>query len=228
MLLTSEYDIIVDPARSMIIYLTIAMVIGAYLIGLYVLLASRNPEKSLSSKYFIGLAIFAILFGTGRLIYMIHDYFSPDIIGDINMDVLLWKIATATAAGGMIFLVFTIETFVYKKTKRIFTIIGACLLIIVIVAEFQIARYASYATTVILAIVPFLIYITIYKNATGVVKKRALIILIGMILLALGQGTSLFDNVLGIMTKEQASMFAPPVTLAGLAITGIGLISMSR
>ena len=81
MLFSSDYDGIVDPIRSLIVYLTIAMVIGAYLIGIYVLAASRNPEKNLSSKYFIGIGSFSILFGTGRLIFMIHDYFVPDYIG---------------------------------------------------------------------------------------------------------------------------------------------------
>ena len=223
MLFTSEYDIILEPARSMIIYLSIAMIIGAYLISLYVLLASRNPEKSLSSRYFLGIAIFSGLFGTGRLIYLIHDYFAPD-----SLDLILWKIATSIAFIGMIILVYTIETFVYKKTKRIISMLGAGLLVVLIIAELQIARYAVYAGNLIMVVVPFLIYIIIYKNATGVVKKRALIIIIGMLLLALGQGTSLFENVFHIMTKEQASMFAPPVTLAGLAITGIGFISMSR
>jgi hypothetical protein len=223
MLFTSEYDIIVEPARSIIVYLSIAMVIGAFLVGLYVLLASRNEEKSLSSKYFIGIAIFSILFGTARLIYLIHDYFAPD-----SLDLILWKVATSTAFTGFIILVYTIETHVYKKTKRIFSVFGACLLVVVIFAELPIARIAVYIGNPVLMIIPFMIYIIIYKNATGVVRKRALIILIGILFLAVGQGTSLFENILHIMTKEQASMFAPPVTLAGLAVTGIGFISMSR
>jgi len=220
---TSEYDIILEPVRGMIVYLSLAMIIGAFLIGIYVLLASRNPEKSLSSKYFIGITIFFILFGIARLIYLIHDYFAPD-----TLDIILWKIATSIAFSGFIILVYTIETHVYKKTKRIFSIIGICLLIIVIVADLQIARIAVYIGNPLLLIVPFLIYILIYKNATGVVRNRALIIIIGMLLLALGQGTALLENVLHIMTKEQASIFAPPVTLAGLTVTGLGFIFMSR
>jgi len=198
------------------------MVIGAFLIGLYVLLASRNPERKLSSKYFIGISIFTIFFGIGRLIYMIHDYYAPD-----ELDILLWKIATAIVFCGLIFLVYTIETFVYTKTKRVFTIIGIFILVMVIISELQIARYFIYAGNIILVVVPFLIYLIIIKNATGVVRKRAIIIVIGMFLLALGQGTSLFE-LAGIMTKEIASIFAPPVTLVGLAITGYGFISMAR
>ena len=50
MFFISEYDIITEPARSMIVYLTIGMVIGAFIIAIFALLASRSPEKKMSSN----------------------------------------------------------------------------------------------------------------------------------------------------------------------------------
>lgn len=222
MIFISEYDIIQGPARTIIIALTITLVIGAFLIGLYALLASKNPEKRLGSNYLIGIAIFMIFFGVGRLIYMIHDYFAPD-----ELDLLLWKIATAIVFSGLIFFIYTIETFVYPKTKRVFSILGVIILVIVIVAELQIARYFIYVGNLLLIIVPFLIYLIIIKNSTGVVRKRAIIIIVGMLIFGIGQGTALFE-LAGIMNKETASIIAPPITLFGLSITGYGLVSMSR
>ena len=222
MIFTSDYDIIVEPWRSIIVILKIIMVIGALLIGLFTILASRKSEAKLSKYYFLGIAMFSILFGVGRLIYVIHDYYMPD-----EWDLLLWKIATAIIFGGLIFLIFTIETFVYTKTKRIFTIIGLFILVMVIVLDRDPARIFIYIGNPLLMLVPFFIYVIIIKNSTGEVRKRAAVILVGMLFLALGQGTSLFELV-GIMNKEFASMFAPPVTLAGLATVGYGFISTSR
>ncbi|MHA1344395.1 MAG: hypothetical protein ACTSQG_10430, partial [Promethearchaeota archaeon] len=180
-----------------------------------------NPDKSLSSKYLIGISIFFVFFGIGRLIYMIHDYFAPD-----ELDIILWKIATIIVFSGFIFFIYTLETFVYTKTKRIFTLIGVFIIIMVIISELQLARYFIYAGNLILLIVPLMIYLILIKNATGVVRKRALLIIIGILIFGIGQGTALFE-LFGIMDKVTASIFAPPITLVGLVILGYGLISMS-
>ncbi|MHA1294896.1 MAG: hypothetical protein ACTSQJ_19855, partial [Promethearchaeota archaeon] len=121
---------------------------------------------------------------------------------------------------------YTLETFVYTKTKRIFTLIGVFIIIMVIISELQLARYFIYAGNLILLIVPLMIYLILIKNATGVVRKRALLIIIGILIFGIGQGTALFE-LFGIMDKVTASIFAPPITLVGLVILGYGLISMS-
>lgn len=221
MLFVSEYDIIVEPYRSIIIILTLILVIGAFLIGVYTMLSSRKSEAKLSKSYFLGIGMFSILFGVGRLIYLIHDYFAPDAL-----DIILWKIATTIVFSGLIFLIFTIETYVYKKTKRVFTVTGLIILVAVIIFERDIARIFIYIGNPLLLLIPFLIYIIILRNSTGAVRKNTIFIIIGMLFFALGQGTALFELV-GIMTKEIASIFAPPVSLIGLAILGYGFTSMS-
>ena len=73
MLFSSEFDVIVDPARSLIITLSIILIVACYIGGLYALIITRNPEEGLSRKYFVGISLVAILFGTGRMIYLLHD-----------------------------------------------------------------------------------------------------------------------------------------------------------
>lgn len=222
MIFISEYDIITEPARSLIIYLTIGMVIGAFLISFYALISSRKSNRKLSSNYLIGIAVFFLFFGVGRLIYMIHDYFAPD-----SLEIILWKIATVVIFCGLTVFIYTLETFIYKKTKHIFSIIGVFILFMVIILELDFARFFIYAGNLILLIVPALIYIIMIRNSTGDVRKWSIVILIGMVIFAVGQGTALFE-IVGLMDIISSSIFAPPVTLAGLVVLGYGLISMSR
>lgn len=225
MLYSSDFDIIVDPARSLIINLTIILIVACYIGGFYSYIITRSPEEGLSRKYFVGLSLVAILFGTGRLIYLIHDYYLPNYIGSLNVDVLLWKIGSTISSLGGLLLVYIIETYVYKKTKHIITLTGIVLTGLVIIVDYPMpAKLIATITNIMLVSIVFIIYIGIYKNSTGVVRRNALIILIGLTILTIGQSTALFSDVLGVMTVEQSSIFAPPVTLAGLIILGTGLI----
>lgn len=223
MLLVSDFDILTEPVRSIIILLQLALAIGCIIIGIIAIISSKNSEMSMSKSYLLGIATFFILIGGSRMILVHHDYYAAD-----DLDLILWKIANIIILGGFTFLTYTIETHVYQKTKHIFSVIGAILTVTyAIMPDKGIATILLYVATILLIILPVFIYIIMAKNATGTLRKRAMIILIGMIILLVAQGTGLFEN-LGLMTREQASIFAPPFSLLGLVICGYGFITMSK
>lgn len=225
MLFSSEFEIIGEPARTIIVSLTIILIVASYLGGLYLLLSTRSPEMRESRKYFFGIALVAFFFGTGRLIFLIHDYYIPDYIGTINMDELLWKMGSCISSTGGVIFVYIIETYIYKKSEHFFTIIGSLFVVLMIFTSYPMpSKTISAIGNVILMFVAFIIYIGIYINSTDDVKKNALFIIIGLMILTLGQGTVLFSDYLQIISIEISSIIAPPITLAGLFVTGMGLI----
>ena len=176
MLFVTDFDIIPEPTRTIIMISNFIFAIGCIILGLLALSYLKKPEKSLSKNYFIGLIIFFFIVGIARSIFIYHDFFASD-----EFDILLWKIANIVVLIGFTILSYIIETHVYKKTKHLFTVIGVIFVVVyTIILDKGLATYVIYAATSTMLLLPLLLYIIIAKNATGVLRKRSIIILVGM------------------------------------------------
>jgi hypothetical protein len=221
MLFVSAFDIITEPIRTLVIILQSMLGIGCIIIGILFLLIMRKKGETIKKAYFFALPLFFVLIGISRGILVYHDFFAPD-----ELDLQLWAIAHVVIFGGFISLNYTIETHVYNKTKHFFTILGIILTSMFIIAVFidkSFAKNMSYITIASQVVPPLLIYLIVAYSGSGVVRKKAVVIIIGLATLIIAQSTGIFETI-GIMDKIFASVFAPPTALIGLAICAYGFI----
>ncbi len=114
MILISDYDDVTGLNRVLIISFTFGLIVGAFIVAGFSAARRQGSEVKQSRSYSAGIALFATLIGLGRLILLYHDYFAPDLFDDP-----LWRLGSAIALGGLTTLAFTIESFIFTKTKRI-------------------------------------------------------------------------------------------------------------
>ena len=217
MLLVSDYDIITEPIRSIIIFLQLMLTIGCICICFLSYRTIKKKDPNIKKSYFFGIPFFFLLVGISRLILLYHDYSASD-----NLDSQLIFIANGIFLIGFIILNYSIETSFNKKTHYIFTSFGIILtsiyLIIFFINQFPIIYFFAVTSQVI---APLSIYLIVMKKGIGELKKKASIIVLGLILLIIAQSSGLFE-LIGFMDRVSSSMFGPPVALIGLIILGYG------
>ncbi|MHA1147229.1 MAG: hypothetical protein ACTSR8_03195 [Promethearchaeota archaeon] len=226
MLFVSDYDLIPEPARSIIIILQIILAIGCFIISILAIYSFKKKDPNMSKTYFFGIPLFFLLVGVARLILIYHDFYASD-----EYDLSLWAIANVIILLGFIILNYIIETQVYTKSKHIFTILGITLTSLyafaVIFFEKIIASLTLYVAIASQFIPISCIYLIVAKQGAGVVKKRATIIISGIIIVIISQATGIFE-LMGLMDRISSSLFGPPTALVGLCFLAYGLVSMSN
>ncbi len=223
MLFVSDYDFIQGPMRVFVISLSLSYSILLILISLVAISYSFKTSKTLSQNFFFGISGTFILGGISRIIFIIHDYLAPD-----SLDVFLWTIANVTVLSGLLLLTFIIEIYIYQETKHLFSIIGYIMVIIyTIMPDQNIAKIILYIVTLQLAVLPGYIYFVIIMNSKGEIRKRALILISGICIVFIGGGTAIYE-LLGLMDKWTATLYGPPVILAGVIVCSYGLIRLSK
>ncbi len=221
MLFVSDYDVITEPIRSLIITLQIIYVIGCILICLLILFAFKKRDPNIKKSYLLGLPLFALLLGLQRSFLIYHDYYASD-----NLDTPLIFFANSLILSALIILNFTLESTVYTKTHHLFLIMGVFLAVLYLIF----LLFIKIISTIILycaifsQVLPiFGMYIYIARNGTGNVRKKAVVILIGVIILLISQSTGLF-MLIGLMDRITSTLIAPPVSLVSLIILGYGFL----
>ncbi|MFX1274910.1 MAG: hypothetical protein ACFFBP_13325 [Promethearchaeota archaeon] len=222
MLYISDYDIFVAPLRSMIITLqlivSISSIFIAFISGYYI--KKKNPN--IKRSYLFGIPVFFLFFGIMRCILIFHDFYASD---DISMP--LYLIANIFLIMAFISFNYTIESNIYTKSKYIFTIIGIILLILFIIstlASWTLFRRILINIIIIVQILPpFTIYFNVAWKGSGVSKKRAEFIIIGIIFLYLSSILGILD-LLNLLDLISTTFLAQPLLLIGLVSLGYGLI----
>jgi len=218
MLLVSAYKTVLEPSRSLIIWFTIGMIIAAFIIGIVVLARIRKTSVTTSKYLLVGIGLMAILFSLGRAVLLYHDYYASD-----EWDIFFWKIGSALVLAGLTSLAFTIEKFMFPKTKKLITIIGVACLVLIFFMDKTIATILLYVGNITVMLLPFCIYIYLAKISTGSGRRSALIIILGMILVLIGQlGGAVIFNLLKDMLASQ--LFGIFLSLFGLIFLAIGFI----
>lgn len=217
----SAYDYS-EPIRSLMMISQVITGIGLFAIALVAFIywqRSYFDQKS-SEFYIIGIAIFFTLMGIYRFLFFYHDFFAPDIWGTF-----LWKIGNSLLLIGLTGLNFILERYIYKKSKYIFTLIGIGFAILyIVIPQKNIARIITQFGSTLLIIFPLVIHIIIAARGSGWIRRKAIIISIGILILIFSTfGLFLFET-LGILETKITLVIGNPLSLVGYAVTGYGLL----
>jgi putative effector of murein hydrolase len=129
---------------------------------------------------------------------------------------------------------YVIEKYLYQKTRFLFTIYG------IIISSFQILAMAEILTQPIdiadylhmyglfpLLLLPFLLYIYVFRKSTGELRRHAILIILGMIIYLVAQvGFSLL-NTIGLLEDLLQKNLKASVSIIGALLCGGFLIANS-
>jgi hypothetical protein len=219
MFLVSDYDVVQGTDRVVIIIASLILIIGALLVALLFFTRMKQVEMKSQKIYFLGIGVFALMIGLSRLILLYHDYFADDWL-----DHPLWRFASALALFGLTALNYTIEKNVFTKTKGLIAVWGCIAIPLVILIEKAAATTLMYIASVSLTILPMLIYIYIANQSTGVIRNSALLIILGMVLMFLGQFIFALLFNYEMIGRTTSQLLAFSIALIGLLICTVGFI----
>ena len=123
------------PLDIFIIILLCASCISLYLTGFFFIFKSKNQDK-IVKKYLFGIGLFFLFYGIYRTILFLFDMtFKPtptwqitsielEIIFQSNPELtliydIIWRIATAIAKSGLIFMIYVLELHIMKKKYEV-------------------------------------------------------------------------------------------------------------
>ncbi|MHA1294895.1 MAG: hypothetical protein ACTSQJ_19850 [Promethearchaeota archaeon] len=162
------------------------IVIGLFFLA-FILFFSKGLKtelKSLKMSYF-AYGVVSLMLGLTRIFFIVAVYI-PE-----NYD-FYTTLGYISGISGMIFWLYIVETYLVKKTKRIFTIICSISLSISIIALFG-AVSRDLALDIQFILLPFalavivLLYIYMIVKTTGTVRVKAIWVLVGLALIAVAQ-----------------------------------------
>ena len=220
MLYVSDYDIFVEPVRSVLIILQLMLSIGALILSFASLFYIKKYNPKSKRSYLFGLPLFFFLFGIMRGIFVYHFY---------ALDILerpLYILANILLSLAFISLNNTIESNIFTRSKHIFTILGIALLIIFIITAipgFIIARYLVNIIIITQVIPSLAIYLNVSLKGTGQARNKAVLIVVGIILLFTSSMLGLI-NLVKLLDPITTTILAPPISLIGLIFIGYGLL----
>lgn len=175
----------------------------------------------------LGQGLFLFCFGLTRTLFAISDYFTTEsgfenlvLNPDPFLYSLFWKLAAFVGILGIVFLLVVIESYLVK-THYLFTCIATIGMIIALSApDLNFSRWVTYITLPIAMIGAIFIYFYLVFKGSGVVRRRAGISIVGLILLG---GGTLLGTTAGVGTLEALFGFFPKfisvlILTAGLAI----------
>ncbi len=221
MLLVEAYTSLPEPARTLIFIFQITWGIGCFILGILAMYYRKNTELKSRKNYYFGISMIFLMVGLSRVIFTYHDFMAPE-----ELDIPLWKIASIINLVGLLIISYMIETYVYKKTKHLVSIIGMILIgLFIIIIDVNLSKVFLYIGNALMLLLPFLLYLFVLINTSGVIRKRAAIIVIGMLILMIGTIFSVFV-LMNLLDNTTSLILSPPFTLTGFIIIWYGFITM--
>ncbi len=222
MLFVSDYDF-PEPIRSILLILKLITGIGLVIIAIISYLYVRDtPSDEKSKNYLMGISMFFLILACSKAVYFYHDFFALD-----EWDTVLSRIADSIFLIGFVIFTYMIERHVFKKSKYVFTIIGALILVLYIIIWVPlISTIILYIGLIIMITLPLIIHIFIAVKGSGDVKKRALIITLGIVILMFSSFGLFLFKLLGLMSNDLSLLIGPPIELTGYIVLAYGLITM--
>jgi hypothetical protein len=218
-----DYAIIPQPALGFIMVFQIVLGIGCFILGITSIFYMKKAEMKSRKNYYFGLLMIFLLIGISRIVFFYHDFIAP-----IELDIILWKIASIIMLLGFTIISYVIETYIYKKTKHFITIIGIIFTILyAIMLDKNLATLFLYIANGSMLFLPFILYLAMAINTTGDIRKKSLIIVVGMAILLVGSALGVFV-LAGLMDKTTSLILGPPIMLVGFVIVWYGFTVMSR
>jgi len=177
-----------------IIVLWIIAIFVLFLCGIYFLREARQKETFFS----LCIAIFFFLFIGASVTRLINQYFIgyPDepTLQFTGITLILITIYAALALGGLFFIYIAIERDIIKKTHHLLSVM-ALITLVVSCVNYWLPPEISFPFFTFLVVYPFwiptllalpCIYVALAIKSTGIVRKNAIYVLIGMVAFEFG------------------------------------------
>lgn len=176
-------------------------------------------ELKSSKMVFYGYAMFTLFFGMTRIFFIIGVH-KPDQYDFYT------TLGYISALIGIIFWLYILETYMITKTKKIFLIVtlitfGVALISLMGGADRYFALNMMYILLPVSLGVVFFLYIYIIIKGTGAVRKNAAWLLVGLIVITIG---NMMDTELFVSSFPAFPLEIPPIVM----IIGIGIFLYSQ
>lgn len=176
----------------------------------FILYTKKATEIEMKSQkmMFYAHGTFALCMGTVRIFFIIafHNYDYYDFYTTLGYVI---------GIVGLIFWLYTLETYLIKKTKKIFTFISIIILGISLLSLFG-AATRELALTLIWVLLPLatgliiFLYIYLIFKTTGIVRKKVIWLLIGLAFIFIGHS---MDSDAFVSIAPWFPLFIPPIIL---------------
>ena len=235
----------ITPPDLIIMVIMVVVIIAFYFSGIFLIIKAKGKPERLR-KYLFGISIFFILFGTGRVIMTLFEFFFDPFVWNIDINEfdaifvanpdlfiihdIVWRFTTTFGSLGLVFFIFQLENYILeKKTKFIFSILQVITVIPAVL--FGTAGKDAIGPVIIILyignflviVVPFFYFYLAIKS-TGITRKRAISAGIGMLIFFAGivfnssLGKGLFNNPFGIPGLHFSYYLFGILVCLGLAI----------
>ncbi len=214
-------DLMADPIwgyyRGINLMLWLLAIGLMYGIGIVFWIRSKRsgviPSQSWMLKSF---ALFFFLQGATRIVFTISYFIEPYYN-------LLLALGYAFGAVALLPLVFTIEKWSVPQTRRFFTILGIVIGLISFYfvienSQSELSRMIQNFAMPVMMVLFLILYLWMIKNSTGVVRKKAILALVGALIFVIG---ILLDSETFIESMPIIFHFAPIMFMVGEIIIGI-------
>jgi len=168
-----------------------------------------KSQKMMNYGYGVFLVFFALL----RVFFMCGIYFA-----DLCLDCYDFYTNLGYISGiiGVIFLLYVLETYMVPKTKKIFLIISVvafafCIIVLFTPAGRELALEVIYYLMPVSVGFIVILYFYIYAKTTGVVRKKAKWILIGLVIIIIGH---MMDTQFFIGAFPEIPLFLSPIIMS--------------
>ncbi len=161
-------------------------------------------------RFYLGVAIFYILFVVARLLEIIRLYFNPEGPIDPPYFTLGWNFWLKTGYTifsyvGLMIIYFVLERYVFKQTKYVFSILVPITAVISIWFTVDVAHYdLLFSITIPLYVLILFgivgMYVYLAASTSGDVRRNSILIIFGILLFELG--------LVFALPEAQASLFA--------------------
>ena len=165
--------------------LWIIVIILLFISAILFLIHSFKKELEMAKKGYTAYVLFFIFFGITRIVYLLSVYI-PE-----NYE-FFTTIGYISAIASLIFILYVLETHVVKSTKRIFTYITIFAFVITTLALLGLTdRYTALDIIMVLTLFSIAAILSLYLyliiKATGKIRKKAILIFIGIVCIYLSE-----------------------------------------
>ena len=165
------------------IYLTI--------IGTLFLIKAKKAPKEVPSTgaLFRAMTLVLYLYIAARFFFILSDY-ERDPHGETTLYFRFVALSYICGIFGYLGMMYVFEKYIYKKTKFFLTYFVIIMLVVDMIMIFfpdlmGIVRYINYGLFYFEGAVLYLLYIYVFRNTTGKLRKNALIAIIGLVIIAI-------------------------------------------
>ena len=206
--------------KEIIFFIELTVVIIDFFCAFIMLKKTLKIELKITKKYFSGATLFFFTHSICRTIFLFWSYYSKDMIF-FNWGSFLGLLA-------VIFIVYSMETAIFTKSKHFFTFFGLgclCFLVIAMFIEYDLmglslVLWAQYAGLLVLGTVIVLVYFSFIFKSTDTVRNHFILMFIAALLFCLGE---MGNTTTAIRMMPWLDMGAPIIGLSSLILIFISI-----